>query len=192
MKLSSASLICALMVFVPAARAAPSAPAILPMSSYKTSMYSAGTGVAIALPLIATGITIYKHDRAGAAELLVGTLLSVGTVYALNNAIREVRPDGSSSHAFPAETTALAASSSSFLLDRYGFQYGLPAFAASGFVSFSLTQAKKARWYDTLASSVIATGYGFAVTRRLKSRYNITTHLSATTGGAYASLSYAW
>jgi hypothetical protein len=190
MKLSLASLACSLLAFIHAAEAA--APTPVPMTTYKTRIQDIGTGVAIALPLVATGITIFKHDRVGSAELLAGTVLSLATVYALNNVVREERPDGSSLHSFPAETTALAASSSSFLLDRYGWRYGLPYFAASGFVSFSLTQAKKEHWYDTLASSAIATGYSFAVTKRLKTRYNITTHLTASPGGGFASISYEW
>jgi hypothetical protein len=190
MKLPLAFLACAVLAFVRPAEAATLAP--VPMTSYKTRMENAGTGVAIALPLVATGITLFKHDRAGSAELLVSTMLSVATAYALSNTVREEKPDESSFHSFPAEATALAASSSSFLLERYGWRYGLPYFAASGFVSFSLTAAKKAHWYDTLASSAIATGYSFAVTRPFKNRYNITTHLTASPGGGFATISYEW
>ena len=135
-------------------------------------------------------IAALASGRAGSAELLVATVLSVGTAYALSNVVREDRPDHSSMHAFPALPTALAGSSSSFILERYGWREGLPAFAASGFVSFALNQAKKENWYDTLASSAISAGYWLLITRKFHSRYHVTTNLTAAPGGMFASLSY--
>jgi len=64
-------------------------------------------------------------------QLTVETVFTVGTAYALKNIVRERRPDGSDFQSFPSDTTALAASSSSYLWGRYGWQYGLPAFAAT-------------------------------------------------------------
>ena len=184
--------ICPLLLLAQAAQAATPAPPSVPTSSYKSTIADVGTGFAIALPVIATGVTVFKHDRAGAAELLVTTLLSMGTVYALKNIVHEERPDGSGMHAFPSENTALAASSADFLWGRYGWSYGLPAFAASSFVSFSRTQAKKERWYDTATSSVIAAVFSLSITKRFKQRYNIRTQLSAAPNGGFASLSYEW
>ena len=180
------------LLLAPAAQAASTAPVPVPMTSYKSSIESAGTGVAIALPVIATGITIFKHDRAGAAELLVSTLLSMGTVYALKNIVHEERPDNSGMHSFPSETTVLAASSTDFLWRRYDWSYGLPAFAASSFVSFSRTQSRKEHWYDTAASSAIAAVFSLAITKKFKHRYNIRTQISAAPNGGFASLAYEW
>ncbi len=183
----------AFLAFVFAACALPvqsATPAPLVMTPYKTTMQNLGTGFALGLPLMATGLTIARHDRAGSAELLVATVLSVGTAYALSNLVREDRPDHSSVHAFPALPTALAGSSSSFILERHGWREGLPAFAASGFVSFALNQAKKENWYDTLAGSAISAGYGLLITRKFHSRYHVTTNLTAAPGGMFASLSY--
>ncbi|HEY5085595.1 MAG TPA: hypothetical protein VII48_13790, partial [Rhizomicrobium sp.] len=42
-----------------------------------------GTGVAIALPLVAAGVSLYQDDRMGLAQLTVDTLATVGTAYAL-------------------------------------------------------------------------------------------------------------
>jgi hypothetical protein len=48
---------------------------------------------------------------------------------------------------------------------RNGWEYGLPAFAMTQFVSYSWVRAHQHRWYDTLASSGIAAGYAWAVDR---------------------------
>ena len=153
---------------------------------------TAGSGIAIALPIIAGGISVYKGDWTGVAQLTVETALTVGTAYALKNIVREQRPDGSDFHSFPSATTALSASGSSYLWGRYGWQYGLPAFVATQFVSYSRVQAKQHHWYDTLASSAIAAGYGYLITTPFQERYNIYSDLEASPDGAVVRLSYNW
>jgi membrane-associated phospholipid phosphatase len=128
----------------------------------------------------------------GLAQLAVEGVLTVGTVYALKNIVREERPDGSDYHSFPSETTAVAASGSSFLWGRYGWEYGLPAEAATAFVSFSRVEARQHRWYDTLASSAIAAGYGMVLTTPFKRKYNIDTSLNASPDGGFVQMSYKW
>ena len=167
-------------------------PNTTPLTRNEKTIENFGTGVAIALPVIAGGITLWKGDRRGSAQLITETVLTVGTAYALKNLIRERRPDGSDYHSFPSNTTALAASGSTFLWRRYGWEYGLPAVAMTEFVAYSRVQARQHRWYDTLASSAIAAGYGFVLIPRFKKRYNVDTSLEAAPDGAMIRLSYAW
>jgi membrane-associated phospholipid phosphatase len=163
-----------------------------PLTPTEKNIETLGTGIAIALPIVAGGIAVWKHDRVGVAQLAVEGLLTVGTAYALKNIVRERRPDGSDYQSFPSETTAVAASGSTFLWDRYGWQYGLPATAMTEFVSYSRVQARQHRWYDTLASSAIAAGYGLVVTTPFKRRYNIDTSFEGAPDGGLVKLSYAW
>lgn len=163
-----------------------------PLSDRQKAIESIGTGMAIALPVIAGGITLYKRDRKGLWQLAEETVLTVGTAYALKQIVRERRPDGSDMHSFPSDTTALAASGSSYLWGRYGWQYGLPALAASQFVSYSRVQADRHHWYDTLASSGIAFGYSYFVTSRFEKRYRIHTELDASPDGGMVRMSYRW
>ncbi|HEU0162050.1 MAG TPA: phosphatase PAP2 family protein [Rhizomicrobium sp.] len=153
------------------------------------ALTTSGTMVAIALPVVAGGISIYKDDWNGAAQLGLNTVLTVGTAFALKQVIRERRPDGSDWKSFPSDTTALAASGSSYLWKRYGWEYGLPAFAASQFVSFTRVEAKKHHWYDTLASSVIAIGYSQLVVSRYR-KPNFYSSLEASPDGAMLRLAY--
>ena len=163
-----------------------------PLSSTRKDMETVGKGIAIALPLTAAGIAWYKHDRVGLAQLAVEGVLTVGTAYALKNIVREERPDGSDYHSFPSGTTAVAATGSSFLWGRYGWEYGLPAEAATAFVSFSRVEARQHHWYDTLASSAIAAGYGLVLTTPFKRKYNIDTSLNGSPDGGFLQMSYKW
>ncbi|HXS07978.1 MAG TPA: hypothetical protein VN723_14400, partial [Rhizomicrobium sp.] len=85
---------------------------LTPLTSTEKHIETAGTVVAIALPLTAAGISYFKHDTRGLAQLTVETALTVGTAYALKEIVREERPDGSDFHSFPSGQTALAASGS--------------------------------------------------------------------------------
>jgi len=153
---------------------------------------SLGTATAIALPVVAGSVALYKRDWEGVAQLAAEGILTVGTAYALRYIVRERRPNGSDYQSFPSVTTAVAASGSSFLWGRYGWEFGVPAFLATQFVSYSRIQAKEHHWYDTLASSAIAAGYGFVLTTPFKNKYNIDTQLVPMRGGAELQLSYTF
>jgi len=164
-----------------------------PLTSTQKNIESAGTGLAIALPVVAAGIAWEKHDvRLGWTELLAETALTVGTVYLLKNVVHEERPNGADDQSFPSDTTALAASGSSFLWGRYGWEYGLPATAVTGLVAYSRVQARDHHWYDAVASMGISAAYGYVVTTPFQRRYNIRTELTPLPGGAYVRLSYNW
>lgn len=163
-----------------------------PLTRTEKTIETAGTAVSIGLPLTAGLITIFKKDRKGSVQLLVETGLTVGTAFALKNTVREQRPDGSDYQSFPSDTTALAASGSSFLWRRYGWDYGLPATALTEFVAYSRVQARQHRWYDTLASSAIAAGYGFLVTTPFQRRYHVATEIDPMPDGGMVRFAVNW
>ena len=137
---------------------------------------SLGTDVAIALPLIAGGITVYKADWTGTAELGVVGFETVGTAWGLKHIVREERPDHSDFQSFPSDTAALAFAPAQFLWDRYGWQYGLPAYAAATFVGWSRVDAQKHHWYDVAASAGLAFGFSKFFTTRTLSRTRPSPH----------------
>jgi len=164
-----------------------------------STIETAGTGVAIALPLVAGGIAAWKDDWTGVKQLTAVTVLTVGTVYVMKHFVRECRPFAKPcSHnspdwdSFPSDTSALAFAPAGFLWGRYGWQYGLPAYAAAEFVGYSRVDAKKHHFWDVLASGAISLGYNQLVTTRYHPHRNFSTSLEATPDGVYASLNYRW
>jgi membrane-associated phospholipid phosphatase len=156
-----------------------------------------GTGLAIALPVVAGGITVWKSDWVGTEQLAITTLLTVGTVYGLKQLVRECRPfavpcaHGSSNwDSFPSEHSALAFAPAEFLRERYGWQYGLPAYAAAGFVGWSRVDAQKHRWYDVAASFGVSLLANELITTRYRKRSGLQADLQAKPGAIYASLDY--
>ena len=127
-----------------------------------------GTAVAIALPLVAGGISLYQDDRIGLAELTVDTFATVGTAYALKHVVHEERPDHSDAQSFPSDTSALAFAPAQYLWDRYGWEYGVPAYAAAIYTGYSRVEAKEHHWYDVAASAGFAFGFSKIFTTRYR------------------------
>jgi membrane-associated phospholipid phosphatase len=163
---------------------------ILPSTAKAGGVESAGTDVAVALPLLAGGLVLAKRDWTGAAELTVDTVGTVGTTYLLKKLIREQRPDKSDFESFPSDTSALAFAPAQFVWDRYGWEYGVPAYLAAGFVGFSRVDAKKHHWWDVAASAGIA--FTFSKIFTTEYRKPLDYQVSASSDGVYASLHYTF
>jgi membrane-associated phospholipid phosphatase len=141
---------------------------------------------------VAGGIAVWKDDWTGAKQLAAVTVLTVGTAYVLKKFIKEQRPDHSDYKSFPSDTAALAFAPAGFLWRRYGWEYGLPAYAAAEFVGYSRVDAKKHHWWDVLASAAISFGYNELITTRFRPRNSLYTSLDAGPDGVYASVHYTW
>ena len=168
-------------------------------SANSSKIETAGTFVAIALPLTAGGIALWKDDWTGVKQLTTVTVLTVGTVFVLKHLVRECRPfahpctpGGSNWDSFPSDTAALGFAPAGFLWHRYGWEYGLPAYAAAEFVGYSRVDAKKHHWWDVATSAAISLGYNELITTRYHKRYGFSSDLEASPDGVYASLNYRW
>ena len=164
-----------------------------------STIESAGTYVAVALPLAAGGITLWKDDWQGTAQLALSTVLTVGTAYGLKHIVRECRPfahpcshDSTDWDSFPSDTSAMAFAPAQFLWQRYGWEYGLPAYAAAAFVGYSRVDAKRHHWWDVATSAAISLGYNELFTTRFHPSNSLYTSLDAGPDGVYASVHYTW
>jgi membrane-associated phospholipid phosphatase len=118
------------------------------------------------VPAAAAGISLLKRDNDGVLQLALSEGLTIGTSYVLSRLIKEERPDGSDMHAFPSDSTAVAFSAAAYLERRYGWDYGLPAYAVAVFVGYSRVHADKHHWHDVAAGAVIGWGASMLTTRR--------------------------
>jgi membrane-associated phospholipid phosphatase len=149
-----------------------------------------GKAVAIVIPVAAAGVTLlHDWDWQGFKQLTVDTVLTVGTAYALKQFVREQRPDGSDFHSFPSDTAALAFAPASFLWDRYGWEYGVPAYLAAGYVGYERVHSKQHHWWDVAASA----GIGFAYSKLITTHYRpkrFHTDIYASSDGAFVKFGY--
>lgn len=155
--------------------------ALLPLQAEAAgndTLTKTGDVLRIALPAAAAGISLYKDDYKGLAQFAVAYVATIGIAEGLKHVVRERRPDGSDWKSMPSASAASAQAASAYLWHRYGWQYGVPAFALSMLTGYSRVQAKKHHWYDVAASEAISVGVNLLVVSRYQ-RPNDTYRFSA-------------
>jgi membrane-associated phospholipid phosphatase len=156
------------------------------------SLGDVGTGVAIALPVVAAGISYWKDDWRGIGELALDTGATVGSALLIKQFVKEERPDFSDNRSFPSDTAALAFAPASYMWARYGWEYGAPAYAAAAFVGYTRVATDEHHWWDVAASAGIAWGWTFLFVDRWHNAYNLNSDIQVTPHTAFVSLNYKW
>ena len=113
----------------------------------------------------ALGLAIAKHDTEGMKQLGLSTATCLAVNYGLELCIKKERPDGTGSHAFPSTHTAVAFNGSTFLMKRYGWKWGVPAYVVSTFVAWGRVKTDRHDWWDVLGGAAIGAGSAFIFTR---------------------------
>lgn len=113
------------------------------------------------MPLAAYGLIKYKDDDEGEGQFLrsVGFTLLINSSlrYALKDTDWSERPNGSP-YGFPSGHAGFVVSNAAFLSERYGWKYGLPAYAASAYVMYVRVDTDHHRWRDVIAGGLLAYG----------------------------------
>ncbi|MCH8862674.1 MAG: phosphatase PAP2 family protein [Proteobacteria bacterium] len=118
-----------------------------------------------AIPGIAVLISLDKKDQEGVAQLAATWVVSTGVTYSLKYTVDKRRPNGGR-RSFPSGHMTNAMAGASYLHYRYGWKYGLPAYAAAAVVGIGRVQGNFHRWEDVVAGAAIAniTAYIFTDT----------------------------
>lgn len=130
--------------------------------------------ISIGLPVTALSVVLAKHDWNG---LLRGTLETagvIGTSYLLKEVIHSDRPDHSDDHSFPSLHAATTFLTASFLMKRYGWKFGVPAYALAAYVSWGRIYSKKHRFRDVAAGAALGTATGLLFTTPFMKKNNVT------------------
>tara|TARA_R110000868_G_scaffold153120_1_gene378444 strand:- start:1298 stop:1861 length:564 start_codon:yes stop_codon:yes gene_type:complete len=112
-------------------------------------------------------VIFIKKDKKGFWQFAKSFGTTLGLTYALKYTIKKPRPDGAADgNAFPSGHTAAAFSGASFLQRRYGWEYGIPAYAVAGFVAYSRLEGLNDRHdgWDVLAGIVVGVGSTYLFT----------------------------
>lgn len=122
-----------------------------------------GDIVMAALPAAAFALAYFKDDVEGEKQWLRNTLAnqfltSVARV-GFNHTSWGERPTGHP-YGFPSGHVAFVASGASFLQERYGWEYGVPAWLLTGYVAWVRVDNDDHHWRDVIASSALAYGVG--------------------------------
>jgi hypothetical protein len=157
-----------------------------------------GLGVAIALPAFAGGYSLWNEDWNGAGQLVLVGGATVGTTDLISQElVKEDKPycqgeKGCPDRAFPANEAGLAFAPAQYMWDRYGWQYGLPAYVAATFVGSTEVISSQHRWWDVASSGGIAWVYSHFITQHYYQPQHVYSDLYATPKGAMVAFNYSW
>ncbi len=109
---------------------------------------------AILLPVGAAGGAILAKDHRGLGQLAEAYASAMAVVYVLKPLVDRTRPDGGHL-SFPSAHAASAFAGAAFLHRRYGWRYGIPAYAVASFVGYSRVESKRHYTSDVVAGAAI-------------------------------------
>ena len=132
-----------------------------------STIESAGDAIQIALPMAAAGMTLYRWDLPGGLQLAESAALSTGATYALKYTVNANRPNGGS-HSFPSGHASISFMSAEYLRNRYGWEYGVPAYALASFVAYSRVYADQHYARDVVAGAAIGIASSYIFTSPFK------------------------
>src|SRR5205085_9776549 len=125
---------------------------------------SAGDVLQYVLPATAAGLTLGYKDGKGALQLGESAAVTLGATYTLKYAVDETRPNGGD-HSFPSGHTSISFCSAEFMRKRYGWEYGVPAYALASFVGYTRVESKQHHPLDVVAGAAIGILSSYIFTR---------------------------
>jgi hypothetical protein len=127
--------------------------------SAKSNLEKSGDIMHFLLPATALGLTLVIEDNEdkyqGSWQLIKSGVVSRVAVEGLKFAVDKDRPDGSGDDSFPSGHTADSFASATFIQQRYGWQWGIPAYIGATFVGYSRVKSDKHYLEDVLAGAAI-------------------------------------
>ncbi len=126
---------------------------------------------AAAIPLAAGILTLSKHDKEGAMEFLESYGTAVAATLALKYVVKEERPNGEDNHSFPSLHASSSFAAAGYIQRRYGWVYGLPAYAVSTYVCWTRIDAREHFFSDVVVGAVIGFGASRIFTKPYKGVY---------------------
>jgi membrane-associated phospholipid phosphatase len=122
----------------------------------KSSLEKSGDIIHLLLPAAAFGATlVIEDDYQGSWQLIKSGVVSRVAVEGVKFAVDKERPDGSGDDSFPSGHTADSFAAATFIQQRYGWTWAIPAYIGATFVGYSRVESDKHHIEDVLAGAAI-------------------------------------
>jgi membrane-associated phospholipid phosphatase len=128
---------------------------------------------AVAVPLAAGALALWKDDTQGAVQLGLTWGAAVGTTWALKKAVDTTRPNGKP-ESFPSRHTASAFAGASWLHYRYGWKTAAPAYVVATGVAWARVEADEHYWKDVAVGAALANLSAWLLTSRYEAPVRVT------------------
>ena len=126
------------------------------ISGSRKAVRTSGDVLAFVTPVASLTTVLVLQDWKGLKQGALAGVSTIGMTYALKYLIKKERPDGSDKHSFPSMHTSVSFTGAAFIQRRYGWKWGIPAYAIASYVGWSRTYAKKHDWWDVVAGEPLS------------------------------------
>lgn len=128
------------------------------------AIQTSGDVLLFALPATALAGSLLIGDNKGTWQFTKGALLNQALTIGIKYGVNKERPFNNGDRAFPSGHTSTTFQSAAFIQKRYGWAYGIPAYALAGFTGFSRLNAQVHDGWDVLAGAAIGIGSAYLFT----------------------------
>jgi len=132
---------------------------LLSISSFSwasSDLETSGDVLHLLLPATALGATLWYEDNYdGSWQLMRAAVSSRLIVEGLKYGVSKDRPDGRGDDSFPSGHTSDSFMAATFIQQRYGWQYGLPAYALASYVGYTRVASDQHYLEDVLVGAAI-------------------------------------
>lgn len=164
----------------------------LEISQTRKNVRTSGDVLAATIPVTCLITTLALQDWEGLKQGAFSGMVTAGVGYGLKLLIDKERPDKSNDRSFPSLHTAVGFNGAAFIQRRYGWKWGVPAYAVASYVGWSRIYGKKHDGWDVTAGLAIGIGSAYLFTRPFAQKCQLT--VAPVAGdrhfGLYASLCF--
>jgi len=146
-----------------------------PISAQSRKSVETSTDILVFVPAVSGFVTtLVKKDYIGSKQIVLSGATNLAATLILKQAIKKERPDMSDYHSFPSGHTSIAFQGASFIQQRYGWKYGIPAYLVSSYVGWGRIYAKKHDLWDVLGGAAVGTVSTYIFSTPFAQKRNIT------------------
>lgn len=162
------------------------------VSDSRKNVRRSGDLLMLVTPAASLATTLILQDWEGLKQGALSGVTAVGTTYLLKKIVKKDRPDKSNRHSFPSMHASVSFGGAVFIQKRYGWKWGVPAYALSTYVGWSRVYGKKHDWWDVATGTAIGIGSAYIFTRPFAQKHNLSIAPVAGDGhyGIYASMAF--
>lgn len=132
--------------------------------SQSRAIETAGDVMLFTLPATALTSSLIIRDYNGTWQFAKGAVLNQEATLGLKYGINKSRPYNNGERAFPSGHTSTTFQSAAYIQKRYGWKFGIPAYALAGFTGYSRMNAPMHDGWDVLAGALIGIGSSYLFT----------------------------
>ena len=144
------------------------------ISRARKNVRISGDILAGAIPAACLVTTLALQDWERLKQGAFAGVLTTGVSYGLKYLVDKERPDRSDNRSFPSLHTSVSFTGAAFIQRRYGWKWGVPAYAVTSYVGWSRVYGEKHDWCDVTAGTSWGDGNAYLFTRTFVDKHSLT------------------